>query len=443
MKRENGLLTGLLYVLMVFLAVGLAILVFFNYQANTEQMAAIEAEELAAAVTPTPEPTATPAPTAVPERNTETVTLAFAGDIVGQPGLTTEAASQDGDVVSYDYTEELLGVSRSLEGSDLAACTLVGTLSGKGPFDEGYRMSNDMTAALAGVGFQVVNAATDHILDDGVDGLVSTVETLSLGSLAAVGAYRSEQLHGIFMAQVRGVNVAVLSYTYGTGGVSVADEPWCVDILTQDYMTGQETVDYERIDADVAAAKSGGADIVVCFVYWWDNTQYYTAARSNQTEVVEHMFQNGVDIVIGSGVKTPQPIETRTVERADGTTANCVVCYSLSNLMSCFSDVYTNLSATVKIEVCRDVDTGEVWISGVSYDPLFMLDTGDYSDYESPSFKYRLLDAYSAMEAFESGGKNVSSETYDAIVEGVESLRSILGVQYDSAGGGALLVCPY
>lgn len=443
MRRENGFLTGLMYVALVFLAVGLAILVFFNYRINTEQMAAIEAAEIAASVTPTPPPTATPAPTAIPERNTETVTLAFSGDIVGQPGLTTDAEATEGEVVSYDYSSELEGVSTSLRGSDLAACTLVGTLSEKGPFGEGYRLSNEMTAALAGVGFQVVNAATDHILDDGVDGLVDTAEALYLGGLVSVGAYRSEQLHGIFMAQVRDVNIAMLSYTYGTGGVSVADSSWCVDILTQDYMTGQETVDYDRIDADIAMAKENGADIVVCFVYWWDNTQYYTAPRDNQTAVVDHMFENGVDIVIGGGVKTPQPIETRVVERADGTKANCVVCYSLSNLMSCFNDVYTNLSATAKISISRDVDTGEIWISGLSYDPLFMLDTDDYADYTSPAYRYRVLDAYSAMADHESGGTDISDLTYDAIVEGAASLRSILGAQYDSANGGAMLPFPY
>ena len=432
-----------MYVALVFLAVGLAILIFFNYQINTEQMAEREAEAIAASVTPTPEPTATPAPTAIPERNTETVVLAFAGDIVGQPGLTTDAEAYDGSVASYDYSSELEGVASSLRDADLAACTLVGTLSERGPFGEGYRMSSEMTAALAGVGFQVVNAATDHILDDGLDGLLETTEALYLGGLVSVGAYRSEQTHGIFMAQVRDVNIAVLSYTYGTGGVSVADNSWCVDILTQDYMTGQETVDYDRIDGDIATAKENGADIVVCFVYWWDNTQYYTAPRDNQQAVAEHMFENGVDIVIGSGVKTPQPIETRVVERADGTNANCVVCYSLSNLMSCFNDMYTNLSATARISISRDVDSGEVWISGVSYVPLFMLDTEDYEDYTSPSYRYRVLDAYEAMSGYEAGGTEVSELAYQAIGEGVEALRTLLGAQYDSASGGAQLAFPY
>jgi len=432
-----------MYVLLVFLVVGLGLLVLFNYQANAEQMAEIEAAELAAAVTPTPPPTATPAPTAIPERNAETVTLAFAGDIIGQPGLTTDAMATDGDTTYYDYSDELEGVRDSLSGADLAACTLVGTISENGPFEEGYRLSAEMTSALAGVGFQVINTATDHILDDGLDGLVETVEQLYFSNLMSVGAYRSEQTHGIYMANVRDVNVAILSYTYGTGGVSVADNSWCLDILTQDYMTDQATVDYDRIDADIAAAKSAGADIVVCFTYWWDSNQYYTSPRDNETEVVDHLFQKGVDIVIGGGVKTPQPIETRTVTREDGSTANCVACYSLSNLMSCFNDVYTNLSATVRIDVSRDVDSGEIWISGVSYVPLFMLDTDDYDDYDAPSFKYRLLDAYGAMAEHENGEGIISAATYEAIQEGTEALRSILGSEFDTRAGGVMLAFPY
>lgn len=440
MRRENGFVTGFMYIILVFLIVGLGILVLFNYQANAQQQAEMEAAELAASVTPTPPPTATPAPTAIPERNTDVVTLAFAGDIVGQPGLSTDAEGEDGE---YDYFEELEGVSASLEDTDFAACTLVGTLNERGPYEEGYRMNTAMADAIAGAGFRVVNTATDHILDDGLDGLVETAEALYAANLVSVGAYRSEQMHGIFMAEIRDVKVAVLSYTYGTGGVSVADNSWCVDIFTLDYMTEQTTVDYERIDADISLAKENGADIVVCFVYWWNNTQYYTTVRDNQSEVVDYMFDKGVDIVIGSGIKRPQPIETKTVERADGTKANCVVCYSLSNLMSCFNDAYTNLSAMLKVDVSRDTDTGEIWISGVSYDPLFMLDTDDYTDYAAITYKYRVLDARGAIEEYESGDTSISAETYEAIQEGVTELQNIFGVTYDSAYGGAVLPCPY
>lgn len=442
MKR-NGFITGLMYVLVVFLAVGLGLMILFNFQANTEQMAAIQAEEEAAAATPTPEPTATPEPTPTPTRVTETVTLAFAGDLVGQPGLSTDAAGGDGEDVTYDFFDEIAGVTNSLSGADFAACTLVGTMAEEGPYDEGYHLPTSMATALAGVGFQLVNAATDHILDRELNGLVDTVHALQDEGLMVAGAYAAQQAHGAYMTDVHGVNVAVLSYTYGTGGVSIVDNSWCVDVFTTDYMTDQAQVDYARIDGDIQAVRDAGADIVVCFLYWWDSTQYYTVTRQNQTDVADHLFESGADIIIGGGVKTPQPIETRVVERADGTKANCVACYSLSNLMSCFNDRYTNLSATARIEISRDTDTGDIWISGVSYVPLFMLDTDDYEDYEDPGYKYRLLDAYDAIEAYDTGFGTVSEQTYDAIVTGVEDLQSLLGAEYDTENGGVVLEYPY
>lgn len=444
-RNENGFLNTLLSVLMIFLVVGLALLVFFNYQANTQQMEEIAAAEAAAAATPTPVPTATPEPTPVPERNVETVTLAFTGDIVGQAGITTDAqqTAEDGSV-SYDYSLQLAGVADILSDANLSSGTLVGTLAAEGEFGA-YRLSSALANAMAGAGFQVVNAATDHILDNGVDGLVETVSILNGEGLQTVGAYTSELSHGLFLANVGDLKVAFLSYTYGTGGTSVASNSWCVDILTTDYMSDRKTVDYDRIDSDIAAVKQAGADLVVCYVYWWDNDQYYyDAPRDNQVEVANYLTENGVDVVIGSGVKVPQPIEVETLERADGTKANTVVCYSLSNLLSAFGDQYTNISAVAKIQVSRDLDTGEVWVSGVSYEPMFTLDTEDNGEYGDGEDRFWALDAYAAVEDYENGAdRRVTEETYEAIRTGIADLQSILGAEYDSVNGGVFLEYPY
>lgn len=443
--RGDGFISNLLSILMILLVVGLALMIFFNYQANTQQMEEIAAAEAAAATTPTPPPTSTPEPTPEPERNTETVTLAFTGDIVGQAGLTTDAQQKGEDgSVSYDYSLQLDGVADILSKADLASGTLVGTLAAEGDYGA-YHLNAELANAMAGVGFQVVNAATDRILNYGVDGLVETVSILNGAGLQTIGAYTSQLSHGLFLANVGDLKVAFLSYTYGTDGVSVASDSWCVDILTTDYMSDQVTVDYDRIDSDIAAVKQAGADLVVCYVYWWNNDQYYyDAPRNNQVEVAEYLTENGVDIVVGAGVKVPQPIEVKTVEREDGTKANTVICYSLSNLMSCFGDQYTNLSAIVSVEVSRDRDTGDVWVSGVSYDPMFMLDTEDHGEYGEEEDRFWALDAYGALEDYESDGeRKVTEETYEAIQTGIADLQTILGAEYDSANGGVSLSYPY
>ena len=438
--KKNGFFTGLLYVMLVLLTVGLGLIVFFNYGANREQQQTIEAVKEAEAATPTPAPVATPEPTPEPERNAETITLAFAGDLVGQAGLTTDARHTDGDAVSYDFSDELDGVEASLEDADLAMCTLVSTVTSSGEYDA-YLMPAEVGGALRDAGFDLVNAATDHILDRGLEGLTETVGHLKNSGLGVVGAYDSAS-RSFPVADVHGIKVGFLSYAYstasGVGGsmpVSVADNSWCLDLLTSDYMTAMETVDYEKIDADIAAVKQAGADVVVCFVYWWDNTRYYTEPRTNQTEVADHLLESGVDILIGGGVKSPQPIETRTVERADGTAANCVVCYSLSNLMSCFTDDYTDLSAVAQIEISRDTDSGEIWVSGVKAVPLYMqADT----DAEVGS-RYRVLDAEAEIARFDAGESGaVSQETYDALKGAVTDLATLMGGEYFNAVGNKL-----
>lgn len=444
MKR-NGFVTGVMYVVLVLLVVGLGFLLFFNYRANREQMEQIQAAEEAASATATPAPTATLAPTAEPERTVQTLDLAFAGDLVGQAGLTTDALVEEEAV--YDFSHELAGVQASLGQADLAACTLVSTLSDGGTYDA-YVMPRSVATALKDVGFDLVNAATDHALDRGVTGLTATVDYLKNAGLTVAGAYSASTSRSLPVAQVNGVKVAFLSYTYGTAGtgaqpVSVADSSWCIDLLTTDYMTDKQTVDYAKIDADLAAVKDAGADMVVSFLYWWDSTQYYTEPREQQTEVVDYLCEHGVDVIIGGGVKVPQPIEVRTVEREDGK-ANCVICYSLSSLMSCFNDTYTNLSAVVDVQISRDTDSGEVWISGVSTKPLFMVDTADYGDGAELDYKYRVLDAWQAVEDYENGASGaVTAEIYEAVKTGIQDLDTILGADYAAREGGLAVDFPY
>ena len=111
--------------------------------------------------------------------------------------------------------------------------------------------------------------------------------------------------------------------------------------------------------------------------------------------------------------------------------------------MSCFNDPYTNLSATARISISRDTATGETWVSGVSYQPLFMLDTDDYDDYGEPGYKYRLLNAYESMEDYERGQGYLTAKAYDAVEKGVEELGEILGTEYDIQNGGVTLEYPY
>ncbi len=449
-----------MYMLMVFLVVALAVIVFLNVMANKE-LQDERAAELAAALIPTPAPTAVPTPTPEPERNTEDIVLRFAGDILGHKGLTTEAREEiesDSDdeqapkVYRYDYSEELAQIAPLLGDADMVSCTLASTLMDAEEYVD-YLMPRVFAESLAEVGFDLVNTASDRILDQGLEGLQSTVSALEDQGLITLGTAPDESRFqtnsGIYTKVIDGVTFAFLSYTWGTNNMSAADYPYAVNILTSDYMSAQTTVDYARLDADLAKARDMGANVVVCYIYWGSQANYYTDIREEQRTVAEYLCENGADIIVGGGVKVAQPIELLKF-REEGKERTCVVAYSLGSLMSGFVDNKTNLSALLDIKLQRDLDSGEIWIENVSYRPLFMLFTSNYEGMpEEPPFRYRLLDLRDAMDRYEAvseGREDADAESltedciiqsvYGALEQGELSLQSILGMKFDAENGG-------
>lgn len=79
-------------------------------------------------------------------------------------------------------------------------------------------------------------------------------------------------------------------------------------------------------------------------------------------------------------------------------------------MLSCQNDEYTDISALVNIQLTKDTDTGEVWISDVSYKPIYMADLYDYgiNDY---GWHYRMVDLHAAINSYESGTPGNSSQT--------------------------------
>lgn len=126
-------------------------------------------------------------------------------------------------------------------------------------------------------------------------------------------------------------------------------------------MTWCSKVDYEMLDADMAAARALDTDIIAVVVHW--GGEYVTGATQYQTSLADYFFEQGADLVIGGHPHVPAPMELRTIENEDGTTRTGFVCYCLGNLISCQTRPYTDLSAMVQMEITKDAETGEAYIS--------------------------------------------------------------------------------
>lgn len=385
--------------------------------------------------TPEPTPVQTPQPTPepTPEPTPSVVKLTLAGDLVMHTPLHDEALQADG---SYDYTPIFEDVAHYIEDADYSMCTLEAALIGdEGPW-KGYPLfhsPDDLAYSLKDLGFDLINYASNHAMDAWHDGIIRTLDVLDDAGLEHNGAYRTPEEraenNGILVKEINGISFAFLDYTYGTNGFPVDDVSWGLNVYTTDYMTWCSKVDYEMLDADMAAARALDTDIIAVVVHW--GGEYVTGATQYQTSLADYFFEQGADLVIGGHPHVPAPMELRTIENEDGTTRTGFVCYCLGNLISCQTRPYTDLSAMVQMEITKDAETGEAYISSAEYIPMLMLNITDYGmSKQTAGWGRRLWDIREAIADYEAGdtrGGVITPYMYQCLQDALADCERIFG----------------
>lgn len=325
----------------------------------------------APASTSTPTPTPTPEPTPTPPT---VATLAVCGDVMSHMPVTNDAWDEEQDI--YDYTPIFQQSRPYVEGADYAVANLETTLSTEGPYSgyPAFRSPAALADDLKELGFDLMLTANNHCLDRGFGGLTSTLDALDEAGLAHVGTYASEEdaASPIHLADVGGIQVAFLGYTYGTNGIPLpSGKDWAVSLFNTDYMTSLSTPDTEKLEADLAAARSMEPDLIAVMIHW--GVEYRTEQNSYQEEMADLLIANGADLVLGGHSHVPQPMETRTVTGWDGSQRTGFVCYSLGNFISSQVDPLTDTTAVLTLELTRDNETGETNLTDWSYVPMLMV----------------------------------------------------------------------
>ena len=175
-----------------------------------------------------------------PEPEPVVAHLMVAGDVMSHMPITKDAyVAETGE---YDYSHMLQFAARQLQRADYAVANLETVLAG-GPDYSGFPAFNSPDALAYGVkdaGFDLLSTANNHSRDQGLDGIFRTLDVLDEVGLAHVGTQRSQQEleenRGIYVADVGGISVAFLSYTYGLNGIRLdSDKIFAVNLFNLDY----------------------------------------------------------------------------------------------------------------------------------------------------------------------------------------------------------------
>jgi poly-gamma-glutamate synthesis protein (capsule biosynthesis protein) len=274
---------------------------------------------------------------------------------------------QDGE--DGDYEGAYREIRALVEKADIAFINQETLLAGEDFGFSGYPLFNTpqkLGRAVAAAGFNVVNHATNHIMDKGEKAVFATLDFWdTIPEVTVLGIHRSEEKRKLpALIRKNNITLGFLSYTYGTNGIPVPkDKPFLVSLINNEIMAGE-------IDAIRPLC-----DFLVVSMHWGDEHSH--SYNKQQENLAAFLAEHKVDLVIGHHPHVIQPIEN--IKRPDGKSMLCF--YSLGNLISAQIDPSTMLGAMAYVKLIKN-DEDCLAISDYGAIPLVThYDTG-YSNFK-------------------------------------------------------------
>ena len=314
---------------------------------------------------------------------------------------------------SYDFSPFFKNISSYTSKADLTIGNLETIFAGKARGYSGYPTFNspsELGQAIKDIGVDVLGTANNHCMDKGYSGLSSTLDVLDEMEFSHMGTSRSdEEQNSILVRNVNGINIAFLAFTYGTNGITIPkDKSFCVNLIDKDLILKQ-----------LESAKRMNVDMICVNMHW--GVEYQTSPNSEQKDLADFLFKNGVDIIFGSHPHVLQPMEKRTVTLDDGSTKDCFVIYSLGNFISNQSDVNTQDTIILNLQITKSGKDGKISIDSFDYIPVYCYNKGS-----SSKNRYELIDLKKSISDYENGTSSISSSLYNTFKSELQRIEKIM-----------------
>lgn len=341
-----------------------------------------------------------------------TFTLTSLGDTLCHNTQYWDAYNSKTDEYDFSYVYE--DIKNYTLSSDITIGSLETTFAGKEKGYSNYPTFNtpdSLATALKDIGVDVVSLAGNHALDYGYTGLCRTIDVFNNIGLSHLGTYKTaEDQEKILIKDVKGVKIAFINYTYGTNGIPLpSGKVFCVNLIDKDFIKKQ-----------INQAKEQNVDMIVACMHW--GTEYRTTANSEQKDLANFLFENGVDVILGNHPHVLEPMEKKTITLQDGTTKDVFVVYALGNFTADQRDEITRDSAILNLTITKNSD-GKISIDKVNYVPIYM-----YKNTNVSTHKFKILDIEKTIKDYEEGkNTSINSTVYNNLKKQLEKIKSILG----------------
>jgi len=336
------------------------------------------------------------------------VSMSVIGDIMCHNSQYNDAYKNG----KYDFSYVFEDIKQYIENSDISIGNLETTFAGKTKGYSSYPNFNtpeNLAQDLKELGVDVLSTANNHSLDTGYNGIESTIDYLDEVGISHIGTYKSEDAQNkILIQDVNGMKIAFLAYTYGTNGIAIPNgKEYCINLI-----------DKKLISKHLEIAKKQKPDVICVNMHWGE--EYQITPNNEQKELADFLFENGVDIILGSHPHVLQEMENKTIVLPDGNEKNGFVIYSLGNFMSGQDKENTRNSIILMFDIVKSGRTEKISIENISYIPIY---TFTYPKYKN----YRLLNMENTINLYENGeDKTIGENYYNLLKKELQHVKTII-----------------
>lgn len=250
----------------------------------------------------------------------------------------------------------------------------------------------ELLDAIKDMNVDLCSNSNNHMIDQGHEGLLKTLENVRSHGFDTLGTYASPEEHdALFIKELGGIKVGFVAYSQYTNGLKLNKE---LESYSFDRM-GLKAATVNDILPKVNELKNAGAEIIVAILHW--GIEYNDYPGTAQESIAHGLCEGGVDVIIGSHPHVVQPIEKITVTAEDGTQRDCLIVYSLGNLM-CNQSTKGEVTQQGMVVGIR-LERGEDGIARL--DDAFYMPTLLYVTWEEGSEFMRLIPAARYMDGGE------------------------------------------
>lgn len=250
--------------------------------------------------------------------------------------------------------------------------------------------------ALAAAGFDVVTHATEHIFDQGSDGIINSVSfwKKNYPEITRLGIHSDEEEKNYEIRNVKNFKIALLNYStlLSENHKIEKDETYMINLYSE-----------KNVKADLEAAKEE-ADLTIVTLHGGKSDS--AEPDEKLLDRVSFLSEQGADIILCSHPHILKGYELLTREDKGKT----LVYYSLGNFASGQTALENLLGGMADITIKKNADSGKISIEDYSLVPLVMHYNSDFSE----AGIYKLSD-YSEELASEHASRkqNTSEEEED------------------------------